>query len=252
MKKFKHLLSLSILCLFVLFTNCVGSLYGDADNDGVVDEDDTCAQTPKGATVDSNGCSDSQKDTDGDGVEDADDTCADTPSGETVDSNGCSDSQKDTDGDGVSDDDSNTVLDADGDGVADADDTCTDTPSGETVDSNGCSDSQKDTDGDGVSDDLDTCADTAEGSTVDESGCTVTFIYLDENGVTIKASENAVIGESYDLDGVSYLVVDSALLYDMVANEEDVTKIVTTNITDMQYLFQNASTFNQDISSWDV
>ena len=48
------------------------------------------------------------------------------------------------------------------------------------------------------------------------------------------------------------MVVDSALLYDMVANEEDVTKIVTTNITDMQYLFQNASAFNQDISSWDV
>ena len=30
-------------------------------------------------------------------------SCADTPSGETVDSSGCSDSQKDTDGDGVSD-----------------------------------------------------------------------------------------------------------------------------------------------------
>ena len=40
-------------------------------------------------------------DADGDGVADADDTCADTPSGETVDSSGCSDSQKDTDGDGV-------------------------------------------------------------------------------------------------------------------------------------------------------
>ena len=56
----------------------------------------------------------------------------------------------------------------------------------------GCSDSQKDTDGDGVSDDLDTCADTPEGTTVDENGCAVTFIYLDENGVTIKATEYAV------------------------------------------------------------
>ncbi len=143
-------------------------------------------------------------------------------------------------------------ADIDKDGVIDENDTCADTPEGATVDANGCADSQKDTDGDGVSDDLDTCADTAEGSTVDESGCTVAFIYLDENGVTIKSRENAVIGESYDLDGVSYLVVDSALLYDMVANEEDVTKIVTTNISDMQYLFQNASAFNQDVSSWDV
>lgn len=33
-------------------------------------------------------------DSDSDGVMDADDTCADTPSGETVDANGCSDSQK--------------------------------------------------------------------------------------------------------------------------------------------------------------
>ena len=54
--------------------------------------------------------------------------------------------------------------------------------------SSGCSDSQKDTDGDGVTDDVDTCEDTPEGATVDENGCAVTFIYPDENGVTIKAT----------------------------------------------------------------
>ena len=103
--------------------------------------------------------------------------------------NACSEDE-----DPVADDTDNgstTVLDADGDGVADADDTCADTPSGETVDSSGCSDSQKDADADGVTDDLDTCADTAEGTTVDENGCEVvtsSFIYLDENGVTIKAT----------------------------------------------------------------
>ena len=161
--------------------------------------------------------------------------------------------------DDSTDDDSNTVLDADGDGVADADDTCADTPSGETVDSNGCSDSQKDTDGDGVSDDIDTCADTPEGTTVDENGCAVTFIYLDENGVTIKATEYAVTGESYELNSLSYLVVDSTMLYDMVANNEDVTKVVTTNLTNMDALFADMNfddeeliTFNQDISTWDV
>jgi surface protein len=157
----------------------------------------------------------------------------------------------------TTDDDANTVLDADGDGVADADDTCADTPSGETVDSSGCSDSQKDTDADGVTDDLDTCADTAEGTTVDENGCEVVisgFLYLDENGVTIKAGIDAVIGESYELDSVTYLVVDSTMLYDMVAEEEDVTKVVTTNVTDMNGMFYAIpnSSFNQDIGSWDV
>ena len=38
-------------------------------------------------------CSNSQADSDGDGVMDNADTCPDTPNGETVDSNGCSDSQ---------------------------------------------------------------------------------------------------------------------------------------------------------------
>ncbi len=35
------------------------------------------------------------------------------------------------------------------------------------------------------------------------------LIYLDENGITIKAYENAVVGESYGLNGINYLVVDS-------------------------------------------
>jgi plastocyanin len=136
MKNIKHLLFLSILCSLVLFTNCSDSddpvtddniddgstTVLDGDGDGVVDNDDTCADTPSGQTVDSNGCADSQKDTDEDGVTDDLDTCADTPSGETADSSGCSDSQKDTDGDGVTDDK----------------DTCADTAEGEEVDENGC------------------------------------------------------------------------------------------------------------------
>ena len=94
----------------------------DADRDGVIDENDTCADTPEGAAVNANGCADSQKDTDSDGVKDDKDTCSDTPEGATVDANGCADSQKDTDGDGVTDD-----LD-----------TCAGTASGATVDANGC------------------------------------------------------------------------------------------------------------------
>ena len=160
----------------------------DGDQDGVIDDKDTCADTPEGATVDTHGCADSQKDTDSDGVKDDIDTCVDTLEGATVDSHGCANSQKDTDGDGVKDDmdtcvdtpegatvDANGCADSqkdtDGDGVKDDMDTCVDTPEGATVDANGCADSQKDTDGDGVKDDKDTCTDTSEGSQVDLNGC---------------------------------------------------------------------------------
>ena len=45
--------------------------------------------------VDANGCSDLQKDTDGDGVIDDLDTCPNTPDGASdIDANGCYDSHK--------------------------------------------------------------------------------------------------------------------------------------------------------------
>jgi hypothetical protein len=87
-----------------------------------MDDVDICPNTPTGETVDTDGCSDSQKDTDGDGIMDDVDICPNTPNGETVDTDGCSDSQKDNDGDGIMDDV----------------DICPNTPTGETVDNNGC------------------------------------------------------------------------------------------------------------------
>ena len=77
-------------------------------------------------------------------------------------------------------------------------------------------------------------------------------IYFAENGVTIKASDNAVNGESYELDGISYLVVDSAILYKMAEGNENVENVVTTNITNMKGLFYGLTSFNQNIESWDV
>ena len=61
----------------------------DSDGDGVTDDVDQCPDTPSGASVDANGCADSQKDADGDGVTDDVDQCAGTPSGATVDATGC-------------------------------------------------------------------------------------------------------------------------------------------------------------------
>ncbi len=77
-------------------------------------------------------------------------------------------------------------------------------------------------------------------------------IYRDENGITIKATKSAEIGAYYDLDGISYLVVDYDLLSEMVRKGEDITKVVTTKITTLNFLFYKKSSFNQDISTWDV
>jgi 1A family penicillin-binding protein len=66
----------------------------DTDADGVVDENDECANTPSGTAVDATGCEipeeeDTLLDTDNDGIIDENDRCANTPVGSTVDATGC-------------------------------------------------------------------------------------------------------------------------------------------------------------------
>ena len=176
-------------------------------------------------------------DADNDGVSDIADQCPDTPEGETVDAEGCSESQKDTDGDGVTDD-----LD-----------TCPDTPEGAAVNQEGCAASQTDTDGDGVFDNTDICPDTPQDAEVDEDGCPLaSAVYLDENGLTVKAYEWSLPGQTGTIDGVVYTVVSEGMLREMVDNGEDVTRVCTSKVTDMSALFFLDSSFNQDIGSWDV
>ena len=155
-----------------------GNKKSDSDEDGVEDKKDSCANTPKGAVVDSLGC---PLDGDKDGVLDGFDKCPGTPEGASIDSVGC---PFDTDKDGVYDGldkcpetkEGATVGingcegDFDGDGVEDSFDRCPNTKQGVPVDSTGC---PKDSDKDGVTDDLDKCADTPAGFTVDSTGCPV-------------------------------------------------------------------------------
>jgi len=148
----------------------------DTDMDGVPDKRDRCANTPRGAVVDVNGC---PRDSDRDGVYDGLDRCANTPANTPVDANGC---PRDADGDGVFDnadrcantprgtpvDANGCPRDADGDGVADNVDRCPDTPAGTAVDANGC---PRDADGDGVADNADRCPNTPANTPVDANGC---------------------------------------------------------------------------------
>ena len=66
----------------------------DADDDGVGDDRDECANTPAGEQADERGCGPSQRDSDDDGVNDADDRCPDVAgSGE----DGCPNEDEDED-----------------------------------------------------------------------------------------------------------------------------------------------------------
>jgi OmpA-OmpF porin, OOP family len=90
----------------------------DSDNDGVLDKDDKCPDTPHGKSVDKDGCV-LLNDADNDGVADEVDQCPNTASGIKVNEKGCE-------------------LDSDGDGIPDSRDKCPDTSKDFVVDGYGC------------------------------------------------------------------------------------------------------------------
>lgn len=116
-----------------------------------------------------------------------------------------------------------------------------------------------DSDLDGVSDKIDLCPDTTLGDEVNNYGCSENqfnpMIYFDENMVTIKAKDDAVIGETYKIiiNGTfeEYKVVDKDILRTMIINGENLNKIVTTKISDFSFLFQGITNYS-NISSWDL
>jgi surface protein len=76
-------------------------------------------------------------------------------------------------------------------------------------------------------------------------------LYLDSNGVTIKSYDWGEVGDTGEIDGVTYTIVDREKLKTMIMNVEDVSQVCTSKITNMSYMFRN-SEFNGDISNWDV
>ena len=77
-------------------------------------------------------------------------------------------------------------------------------------------------------------------------------VYLAENGITIKACEDANIGDVGIIDGVTYTVVDEAMLRAMVDNGLNITRIATTKVINMAEMFYVNETFNQNIGNWDL
>ena len=77
-------------------------------------------------------------------------------------------------------------------------------------------------------------------------------IIIDSNNNTLKATESAKPGDSQNIGGIVYTVVDKVTLEFMIKAGGDVTKVVTSLITDMSNLFGGSENFNQNISTWDV
>ena len=79
------------------------------------------------------------------------------------------------------------------------------------------------------------------------------FLYLKPNGVTVSAYPAAVSGQEYELNGVTYLVVSNrTTLIQALGSGRDMSTVVTTRLTDLTSVFQNQTSFNDNISSWDV
>ncbi|WP_157961087.1 endonuclease [Lutibacter citreus] len=191
-------------------------LSDDSDNDGILNINDLCSNTPNGEAVNETGCSIGQLDDDNDGVQNSIDKCANTPSGEDTNEDGCSSSQ----------------LDDDEDGIMNNIDICENTPIGENVNEKGCSESQLDDDNDGVTNNIDTCPNTIVGALVNATGC---FILTSDNfkissvGETCPDKNNGQLiiapKENYNylttINGVEYNFTDDLEINDLAPKVYD-------------------------------
>jgi len=211
----------------------------DSDNDGVIDANDQCPNSPAG-DVDAQGCpvvAVSVSDSDNDGVTDADDQCPNTTAGAKVDAKGC---ELDSDRDGIADnkdqcpntaagakvDSMGCERDGDKDGIADSQDRCPNTPAGAKVDAKGC---EQDSDGDSIVDSKDRCPNTAAGAKVDNRGCELAEVIV-LKGVTFASNSDQLIGDSTTiLNDVAKTLIRNNTLKVEVAGFTDNTGAVSYN-----------------------
>ena len=77
-------------------------------------------------------------------------------------------------------------------------------------------------------------------------------LYLDPNGLTVKAYEWASIGDKGVINNIEYTIVGPTTLYDLVITSGDISKVCTSKITTLDGLFGNSRPIKYSIQSWDV
>lgn len=77
-------------------------------------------------------------------------------------------------------------------------------------------------------------------------------IYRAENKITLKATEEAIVGKEYLFEGKSYLIVNDSLLREIIKTDSSFSHVITTKVTDMSFLFYKSDFHNPQIESWDV
>ena len=126
------------------------------------------------------------------------------------------------------------ASDDDMDGIINALDQCRLTPEGESVNDQGCASFEIDTDGDGVNDVYDQDNTTRQGAPVDQNGVMLNPVNLDANGVTIVANTWAIAGDVGQINGTDITVVSEDQLRVRITNNEDVSGVCTSGVTNMQ------------------
>lgn len=97
---------------------------------------------------------------------------------------------------------------------------------------------------------------------------TILLIFISFNSIyaqTFSISTDGIVsctdcisGDKGTIDGVTYEAVDKSFLIQRITEGADLSKVVTTIVKDMSWLFEIGTigeasyTFNEDISSWDV
>jgi surface protein len=74
--------------------------------------------------------------------------------------------------------------------------------------------------------------------------------FLAENGITCMC-ENVIAGDKGTINGVEYEAVNNDFLRSRISTASDLTKLCTSLVTDMSYLFSGLIS-NQPIKNWDV
>ena len=69
---------------------------------------------------------------------------------------------------------------------------------------------------------------------------------------TLRLNTDAIAGDTLLYEGVPYLIVDNTLIREYVSNGKDLSKIITSKVTDMSFLFYKQIRMKGSLSSWDT